>query len=96
MLGAVWGYAFGAALLNSALAIVVYFAVPMVVSIVTAIWTSVQEKLLWFDLGSSSSLLYEPNDLSGEQWAQIGTGTLIWIVLPLVIGVARILRSEVK
>jgi ABC-2 type transport system permease protein len=96
VLGAVWGYAFGAALLNSALAIVVYFAVPMVVSIVSAIWASVREKLLWFDLGSSSSLLYEPNDLSGEQWAQIATGTLIWIVLPLAIGVVRILRSEVK
>ncbi|WP_067428658.1 ABC transporter permease [Nocardioides jensenii] len=96
VIGAVWGYAFGAALLNSAFAIVSYFAVPMVVSIVTAIWTSAQEKLLWFDLSTSSTRLFESDSLSGEEWAQIGTGVLLWVALPLAIGVWRILRAEIK
>lgn len=96
VIGAVWGFAFGAALLNSAFAIVSYFAVPMVISIVTSIWTSAQEKLLWFDLGTSSAMLYDTGDLTGEEWAQIGTGCLIWIVVPLVVGFWRITKSEIK
>ncbi|QIX26022.1 ABC transporter permease [Nocardioides sp. JQ2195] len=96
LLGAVWGFAFGAALLNSAFAIVAYFAVPTVISIVTSIWATMQDKLLWFDLQSSSSQLFNPDGMSGEQWAQVGTGVLIWIVLPLAIGVWRITRTEIK
>lgn len=96
LLGAIWGFAFGTALLNSAFAIVAYFAVPTVISIVTSIWTSMQDKLLWFDLGSSSGLLFNPGSMSGEEWAQVGTGTLIWIVLPVAIGMWRITRTEIK
>lgn len=95
-IGGAWGYAFGVMLLNSAFAIVAYFAVPMVVSIVTAIWSTAQDKLLWFDLSTSSGMLFTPDELSGEQWAQIGTGTLLWIVLPMVIGFIRIHRAEIK
>ncbi|KRF17666.1 hypothetical protein ASG90_04690 [Nocardioides sp. Soil797] len=96
LLGGLWGFAFGTALLNSAFAIVAYFAVPTVISIITSIWTSMQEKLLWFDLGSSSGQLFDPHNLTGEEWAQVGTGTLIWIVLPIAIGMWRITRTEIK
>ena len=34
--------------------------------------------------------------MSGEQWAQLGTSTLIWVVLPFVVGMVRVLRAEVK
>src|SRR5690606_36712432 len=40
VIGGIWGFAFGMALLNSAFAIVAYFAVPTVVTIITGIWTS--------------------------------------------------------
>ncbi|WP_110206150.1 ABC transporter permease [Nocardioides daejeonensis] len=96
VLGGVWGFAFGIALLNSAFAIVAYFAVPTVVSIVTGIWTSMQDKLLWFDLSTSSSMLFNPDGLSGKEWAQIGTSGFIWIVLPLVIGWIRVQKAEIK
>lgn len=96
VIGGAWGYAFGVMLLNSAFAIVAYFAVPMVVSVVTAIWSAAQDKLLWFDLSSSSGMLFTPDELSGEQWGQIATGTLLWIVLPMIIGFVRILRAEIK
>ena len=32
----------------------------------------------------------------GQEWTQIGTGLLLWVVLPGAFGVWRILRSEVK
>lgn len=96
LIGIVWGLAFGAAFLNSAFAIVLYFLVPMIVSIVTSIWTAAQEKLLWFDLGTSQGALFEPGTTTGQEWAQIGTGVLLWIVLPGAFGIWRILRSEIK
>src|SRR3546814_7480921 len=94
VIGGLWGYAFGVALLNSAFAIVAYFAVPTVVSIVTAIWTSARDALLWFDLSTSSSMLFDPNGVSGKDWAQIGVGALLWIALPLALGWFRVTRME--
>ena len=34
--------------------------------------------------------------MSGEQWAQLAVGTAIWVVLPFVVGLWRVLRAEVK
>ncbi|NYG58348.1 ABC-type transport system involved in multi-copper enzyme maturation permease subunit [Nocardioides daedukensis] len=96
VIGGLWGYAFGVALLNSAFAIVAYFAVPTVVSIVTAIWTSARDALLWFDLSTSSSMLFDPNGVSGKDWAQIGVGALLWIALPMALGWFRVTRMEIK
>jgi hypothetical protein len=33
---------------------------------------------------------------SGKEWARLGTSLLLWLLLPLVAGTLRILRSEVK
>ncbi|QLQ11220.1 MAG: hypothetical protein HZY75_13570 [Nocardioidaceae bacterium] len=96
MIGLAIGLAFGALLLNSAFAIVLYFAIPTVVSIVTGVWTSAQDKLLWVDVNTSSSVLYEDRGLTGQEWAQIATGVLIWIVVPGALGIWRIMRSEIK
>lgn len=95
-IGIIWGLAFGAMFLNSAGAIVCYFVVPIVISIITSIWTAMQDKLLWFDLNTSSAVLFEEGSPSGQEWAQMGTGFLIWIGIPAVIGISRVMRSEVK
>ena len=34
--------------------------------------------------------------LTAEQWAQLGTTGLIWLVVPLAVGLVMVLRSEVK
>lgn len=94
-IGIVWGLAFGAALLSSAFAIVAYYLVPTVISIIGGIWTSVGDKLIWIDLNQSSSHLYQ-SSMSGKDWAHLATGALLWIVLPGAIGIWRVLRSEVK
>jgi ABC-type transport system involved in multi-copper enzyme maturation permease subunit len=95
VLGVVWGLAFGAALLNSALAIVAYFLVPTIISIIGGIWSGAGDTLEWFDLNQSSSVLYDSASVSGGEWARLGTGVLVWIVVPAVIGTWRVLRSEV-
>ena len=35
-------------------------------------------------------------DMTGEQWAQLATASAIWIVLPFVLGLVRVMRAELK
>ena len=92
------GLAFGLIFLNSAAAIVTYFVVPIAFS---AISTSVRAPAgPTCSRGSTSvppsSRCSTGDHMSGEQWAQLATGTLIWVVLPFVVGLWRVLRAEVK
>ncbi|WP_310964284.1 hypothetical protein [Nocardioides terrisoli] len=94
-IGVMWGLAFGSALLNSAFAIVAYYLVPTVLSIVGGIWASVGDKLVWIDLNQATSHLYE-KQMTGDDWGQLIVGFLVWIGIPAVVGTWRVLRSEVK
>ena len=94
--GILQGLAFGLLFLNSAAAIVVYFVVPIAFSIVASLWGALKDAAPWIDLGTSQPPLYSGVNMSGEQWAQLLTSTLIWVVLPFVVGVVRVLRAEVK
>jgi hypothetical protein len=96
LIGILWGLAFGMAFLNSAVAIVLYFLAPTLTGIVTEVWASARDWLIWVDLGTSQGALFSESGPTGEQWAQLGTGSLVWIVLPGAIGVWRILRAEIK
>lgn len=94
--GVLQGLAFGLLFLNTAGAIVSFFAIPIVFSVITGLWSAIRDAQPWIDLGTSSVPLFEIGSLSGEQWAQLGTGTLLWVVLPFAVGMYRVLRTEVK
>ena len=96
VMGVVQGLAFGLIFLNSAAAIVVYFVVPIAFSVVSSITGVIADAQPWLDLGTSQAPLFEGGNLTGEQWAQLATGTLIWVVLPFVLGMWRVLRAELK
>jgi len=34
--------------------------------------------------------------LTGDQWAQLGVNGAVWLLVPMVIGLRLVLRSEVK
>lgn len=94
--GLLQGLAFGLIFLNSAAAIVTYFVVPIAFSVVSSIWSALHTAQPWIDLGTSQQPLFDGSHLSGEQWAQLGTGTLIWVIIPFVAGLWRVLRAELK
>lgn len=96
VLGVVWGLAFGALFLNSAFAIVLYYLVPTIISMIGGIWPNLMDNLAWVDLNSSTGNLYDVGVPSGSEWAHLGTGVLVWIVIPAAIGTWRMLHSEVK
>ncbi|MFC7532849.1 ABC transporter permease [Actinoplanes sp. GCM10030250] len=89
------GISFGALLLNTPVAIVVYFALPTVWSVLGGIITKLQEAGQWLDLNVTSQALSEP-DATGGEYARLAVSVGVWVVLPLVVGFVRVLRREVS
>lgn len=94
LLAMVMGVALGTALLNSALAIVLFFLLPMIVggAAFAFKWETMQ---LWLDPGTSWDHLSATDPMTGTWWARVGVTALVWIVLPMAIGTWRVLRREV-
>jgi ABC-2 type transport system permease protein len=89
------GNAFGALLLNTPLAIVVYFALPTVWSILGGSIRALADASKWLDLNVTTQAMTEPDMTSGE-WARLAVSAGVWVVLPLVLGAMRVLRREVS
>jgi ABC-2 type transport system permease protein len=49
----------------------------------------------WLDFQSAQEAIWEWSS-SGEDWAQLVVSGLLWLGLPLAIGIWRVLRAEVK
>ena len=92
--GMISGIAFGALLLASAPAIVVYFVLPIAWGLLGSI-PALEGAARWLDGGRSLAPLTE-EALSGTQWARAATTLAVWMLLPLVVGWWRILRDEVS
>jgi hypothetical protein len=90
------GLAFGMALLNTPAAIVAYLVLPMVWSILTQLISWMRDVAAWLDPSVTLVPLSSGQAPNGEQWAQIGTSMTLWLVIPMVIGVWRVLHREVK
>jgi ABC-type transport system involved in multi-copper enzyme maturation permease subunit len=87
------GIAFGAAFLASAPAIVLYFAVPIALAALSSIH-AIAGVIEWINVGESTGPMVE-EVIGGKQWAQVLTTTVVWMVLPLAVGLWRITRGEV-
>ncbi|GAA2738476.1 hypothetical protein GCM10009867_29830 [Pedococcus aerophilus] len=90
------GVGFGLSLLNTPAAIVGYLVLPTAWSIVTGLVEQMRSVGEWLDIGAATEPLLEGAAMSARDWAQVGTSSLLWVVLPLAIGLWRVQRSEVK
>jgi hypothetical protein len=91
------GFAFGMLIRNSAAAIVLYFVIPTIWSILAQVIPWVREHLqTWADFSFAQQPFQSGEWASGQEWAHLATSGTIWLVLPLVFGIWRLLRSEVK
>jgi hypothetical protein len=88
------GIAFGAMLLSSAPAIVLYFALPLA-------WTALgslaflESAARWLD-GARSLAPMTDELMSTTQWARAGTTLAVWMLLPLLVGLWRVTRGDVR
>ncbi len=88
------GVAFGALLLASAPAIVLYFALPLAWAALVSL-SFFADVAPWLDAGRALAPMAE-EVMSATQWARAGTALALWMALPLLIGAYRITRREVS
>ncbi|MBD1318467.1 ABC transporter permease [Streptomyces sp. SID6673] len=97
MFGLLLGFAFAALILNTPGAIVAYFALPTALSLVTELVPWFKDNLgQWIDTGSTNAPFQSGDWATGGEWARLIVSAIIWIAIPLTLGVIRVLRSEVK
>ena len=89
------GTAFGLALLSTPLAIVLYFILPTLWTILGSTISALETPAEWLDLQSTTTPLID-GDLTGQAWAQLGTSLALWLLVPLAFGLWRVTRSEIK
>jgi ABC-2 type transport system permease protein len=88
------GSAFGALLMNSAVSIVLFFALPLVWSVLGELVRPLRRAAEWLDINLTTAPLAEVG-LTGAQWSRLGVSVVVWVLLPLVAGTFRVLRREV-
>jgi ABC-type transport system involved in multi-copper enzyme maturation permease subunit len=94
--GILQGLAFGLLFLNSAVAIVLFFVLPTAFSILFNTVPALTDSAPWIDFGTAQGPLSEVGNLTGTEWAQLAVTATIWVILPFLAGLWRMLRAEVK
>lgn len=89
------GVAFGLALMSSPLAIVLYFVLPTIWAVLGEAVNALEDAARWLDMSRTMEPLIEGGVSSGE-WAKAGTSLLLWLGVPVVLGLLRLSRHEVK
>ena len=100
LVGMAIGFTLGVVLRSSAAAIVGYFVVSLVLPGILVLLAQVRSWFAdlqpWIDWNDTQVALFEGATDTGEEWAMLGSTTMIWIVIPLVVGLLFLRRSEVK
>ena len=93
------GTMLGLLIRNSPGALVGYFVYSLLLPTVAGFLASSQgwfrDLQPWVDLNYAQAALFE-GTLTGEQWANVAVTATTWIVLPAMLGLRLVMRSEVK
>jgi len=93
------GTMLGMLIRSSAGGLVVYFVYTLLLPTLSGILATSQSWFKdlqpWVDLNYAQGFLFEGMD-SGAQWAHVAVTVTVWIVLPGIVGLRLVMRSEVK
>jgi ABC-2 type transport system permease protein len=99
VIGMLMGFMLGVLIRNSPGAIVAYFVYSFLIPTLSGLLAASQDWYHdvqgWVDFQFSSSQLFD-GALTGQEWAHLGVSGLIWLVIPLAVGLVLVMRSEVK
>ncbi len=94
------GFAFGMLFLNTPAGIVVFFVysfvLPGLFQLGAALMHWFGQLQPWIDFNAAQTPLIVDQGMAGKEWAHLVVSGLLWLVLPLAVGVWRVLRTEVK
>jgi hypothetical protein len=89
------GVAFGAAIMLSAPAIVIYLLLPTAWDALSSTIHPLKSLSHWLAIGPTLGPL-ATHSFSASDWAHVGTTLALWMVLPLMVGVWRFARRDVN
>ena len=99
VLGMLIGFTLGVLMRSSAAAIVGYFVYSLVLPAALGALAAFQEWFRdlqpWVDVNYATTRLFD-SSMTTEYWQQLGVTTLVWLWIPLAIGLRAVLRAEVK
>lgn len=99
VLGMFSGFMLGVLFRSSAAAIIGYFVYAMVFPGIFGALSSANTWFAkhqgWFDANYTQAALFN-GGLTGTQWAQLAVTWFVWLIVPLVVGLRFLLRSEIK
>ncbi|MGB7447535.1 MAG: ABC transporter permease subunit [Ornithinimicrobium sp.] len=99
VLGMAIGFMLGVLIRSSPGAIVGYFVFSLVLPGIFGTLAVFQQWFAdiqaWVDVNFAMTRLYDQT-MTGEMWAQLGVTSVIWIFVPMAVGLWFVLRSEVK
>ena len=94
------GFTLGALIRNSAGAIVTFmiyaFVAPGLLAFLAINQRWFHDARPWIDAKYSQDALLRGDGLTAESWAQLAVTSLVWVVIPTIVAVCRLLRCEVK
>lgn len=101
LIGIFVGFALAMLIMNTPGAIVAYFAytliLPTAVQILSSISDGFDKLAPWIEFNTAQQPLISDNySPTGHEWLQILTSGIIWLVIPLAIGIRRLMRIEFK
>jgi ABC-type transport system involved in multi-copper enzyme maturation permease subunit len=96
LIGIVQGFAFGMLLMNTAAAIVLYYVIPIAWNVLFSMVDALEQVAPWLDLNTAMAPAFEQQTFHAGDWAHIAVAGTIWVLLPLALGLMRLLRREVK
>jgi ABC-2 type transport system permease protein len=99
VLGMLVGFMLGVIIRSSSAALVAYFLyqflLPTLALILAAKQDWFRELQPWVDFDFATGALLE-GPLSSQQWAHLAATGLVWLVVPLAVGLRLVVRAEVK
>jgi ABC-2 type transport system permease protein len=101
VIGVLIGFAIATLLMNTPAAIVAYFVysliLPIAVGILGSLSPGFADVAPWIEFNTAQAPLFQGDFTpTAQEWAQIATSGTIWLVVPLALGIARLLRIEFK
>lgn len=99
VLGLLVGFMLGVLIRSSAGAIVAYFVYSVLLPAVTVVLAGAQawfrDLQPWIDFKYAQGTLID-GTVTPQQWEYLGVSSVIWLIVPLLLGLVVVVRSEVK
>ena len=100
VLGVLVGFTLGILVRSTAAALAAYFVITFVAPPLLMLLAREQQWFHdlrpWVDPTVTQNALFGATGLAADEWWQLGVTSVAWLVVPLALGVARLVSAEVK